>query len=74
MTKVILFKGKFKIKPPFNDEQLRGLKDNRPFDEFALSDNCLECKCELQELTEEDAFWDVNYIMETYENRNKLRG
>ena len=74
MTKVILFKGKFKINPPFNETQLRGIKANHPFDEFALSNNCLECKCELQELTEEDAFWDVNYIMETYENKNKLRG
>ena len=28
MAKVILFKGKFKIKPPFNDEQLRDINND----------------------------------------------
>ena len=74
MSKVILFKGTFKISPPFKPQQVSSIKQNHRFDEFNFTNNSLECKCILQELTEDDAFWDVNYIIETYENMNKLKG
>ncbi len=74
MPKVILFKGNFKINPPFREQQVRDIKDNHRFDEFNLTRNSLECKCMLKELTEDDAFGDVRYIIDTYNGRNRLRG
>ena len=74
MTKVILFKGKFKIKPPFNDEQLRDINNDYHFDEFDLANDCLTCKGTLREFRGNRGFKDIEYIIKNYKRSNKLKG
>ena len=74
MAKVILFKGKFKVKPPFNEEQIRDINNDYHFDEFDLTNDCLECKGTLREFRGNRGFKDIEYIIKNYKRSNKLKG